>query len=274
LQTTPEAVLGGGLAAGTKPMVLGSHKTRHHHEQHHQQEKVATVHTLDASTFDIRVFGAVYSITQPADVEQKLIVNSQTGLVTFDGVNSTTINAQNSAGVTYVSWTTAANTYSITFSSVTDPNTAITTFSFTGTATSVSNGTIVPFAGMQYAPPTPASPFDIRTFGAVYDVTAPQSDVGTQLVVNPNDGLITYDGVNSTPDISTDKYGKTLVVWSTPGKNYSVAFTSTLQDSTFVPSFSGTVTSDGQGAQPFSGTQHVPAAGADPWVLSGKLTRS
>jgi len=260
LYTTPGAIMASGraqsLMTGSKTDCIGRR----------------SLAFSAGSIFDIRAFGAIYAMTAPQGEKQKLVVNPQTGLIFFDGVESKSTETLDPNGDIWVGWTTAINEYRVKFSSVLNPDTGVITFSFAGTATPhAAGGKAITFTGSQYVPIKPSIPFDIHSFGAIYDITQPETEVGKQLIVKPNTGLITYDGVDSTPSIETDAFGKVTVLWGTTGKNYSVAFTSSLKDKAFITSFTGSVADAGRGPVTFSGTQYISPDSDNPWGLASML---
>ncbi|GAD91548.1 predicted protein [Paecilomyces variotii No. 5] len=98
--------------------------------------------------------------------------------------------------------------------------------------------------------------FDIRYFGAFYDITAPESMSNTSFVVDPHSGNIEMNETEAVTSSSVGADGKTHVTWTLLGNSYDVVFISTAvpETASFTLSFEGTVTMPG-GEEPFNGKQ-------------------
>ena len=105
------------------------------------------------------------------------------------------------------------------------------------------------------------SPFDIRVYGAIYSVESPSSDKGNQLLVNPQDGSLTYNNIQVDYVIDTLPDGQTFVSWSQGSTKYSIQFFTVLDNNAFVPNFKGTRTQGTSSAEEFKGSQYVPRDG-------------
>jgi hypothetical protein len=105
---------------------------------------------------------------------------------------------------------------------------------------------------------TPA--FDVRLYGAMYTITAPSDLTAGGLLVNPQNGNITVQGVETAPTISTSTDGVTTVTVLAAGYTFAIVFSSAPNPSTgiFVLSFSGTVASSSTAAEKFTGAQFIP----------------
>jgi hypothetical protein len=111
----------------------------------------------------------------------------------------------------------------------------------------------------------PQAPFDIRLYGAVYNVDEPDSEANKHMIVNPQDGSITYDDAQVDYTTSTDSKGITTVSWVTGTKSFAIVFSSYSVEDNYVVSFnlkfSGTLTIDGK-EYTMNGSQYAPR---DPW---------
>ncbi|GIJ92156.1 hypothetical protein Asppvi_011132 [Aspergillus pseudoviridinutans] len=98
--------------------------------------------------------------------------------------------------------------------------------------------------------------FDIRYFGAFYDITAPESMRNTSMVVDPHSGNIKMNETEAVTSSSVGQDGKAHVTWTLLGNSYDVVFISTAVKDTasFTLSFEGTVRTPG-GVEPFKGKQ-------------------
>ncbi|KAJ5359332.1 uncharacterized protein N7496_011745 [Penicillium cataractarum] len=101
-----------------------------------------------------------------------------------------------------------------------------------------------------------SSPFDLRMFGAMYVITAPASDAGRVLIVNPCTTAITYVGQTVTPTISNTQSNSAIVSWSIQGRNFQAAFAAGVDPSSnlFTAQFSGTVQDSGSTPVALAGT--------------------
>ncbi|KAF7168665.1 hypothetical protein CNMCM5623_001605 [Aspergillus felis] len=101
-----------------------------------------------------------------------------------------------------------------------------------------------------------SQPFDIRYFGAFYDITAPESMSKASMVVDPHSGNIIMNETEAVTSSSVGEDGKTHVTWTLLGNSYDVVFISTAVKDTasFTLSFEGTVRMPG-GEEPFKGKQ-------------------
>lgn len=110
-------------------------------------------------------------------------------------------------------------------------------------------------------PATPATtvPFDLRAYAGIYSVDGSPTQ---QLVVNPQSGNITIDGIESKPTISLDNQQRSVVTWTAGSKTYAITFTSSVVNGQFTGSYSGTYQTVGAAAgstgTSISGTQQIP----------------
>lgn len=117
--------------------------------------------------------------------------------------------------------------------------------------------------------PPPA--FDIRLYGAVYNVETPDLEKNKHLIVNPQSGAINYDGADVVYTSET-KESHTFVSWKTDKKAFRIEFSSVSSTDTrveppvvtFTLKFTGTLAIDGDEKSPYtiSGTAYAPR---DPW---------
>ncbi|KAF3935161.1 hypothetical protein ABW20_dc0106786 [Dactylellina cionopaga] len=98
--------------------------------------------------------------------------------------------------------------------------------------------------------------FDIRLFGAVYQLDLPTDMAQTKLTVDPHTGNITLAGVESVATAALGVDGKYHMTWSVLGNNMDVIFSSKIsQDNGATTlSFDGSITRPG-GTSEFKGMQ-------------------